>query len=140
MTSAIDPSKPTTFVAYTADVRSNFQIAYNEITALQSAAVGGNQQIIQLVTSTTNVTVATSASYVAMRQSVATAVQIILPVMPPAGRAVTIKDSLGVCFSQNFTILTVDGTLIDRLPTYLFNNAFQAQTFVFDGVGWGVNG
>ena len=37
MTSAIDPSKPTFGVAFTLDVRNNFQTAANEISALQNA-------------------------------------------------------------------------------------------------------
>jgi hypothetical protein len=37
MTSAIDPTKPTTGIAYTQDVRNNFNTAANEITALQAA-------------------------------------------------------------------------------------------------------
>lgn len=37
MTSAIDPSKPNEGTALTADVRANFQIAHDEITALQDA-------------------------------------------------------------------------------------------------------
>ena len=38
MTSAIDPSKPTAGVAYTADIRANFQTAANEISALKDTA------------------------------------------------------------------------------------------------------
>jgi len=38
MTSAIDPTKPTAVAALTADVRTNFLAAANEITALQAAA------------------------------------------------------------------------------------------------------
>jgi hypothetical protein len=37
MTSAIDPTKPTTGIAYTQDVRDNFNTAANEIGALQAA-------------------------------------------------------------------------------------------------------
>ena len=37
MASNIDPSKPTTSMAYTADVRANFATAADEITALQAA-------------------------------------------------------------------------------------------------------
>lgn len=37
MTSAIDPTKPTTYVAFTNDVRNNFRFAHDEITALQNA-------------------------------------------------------------------------------------------------------
>lgn len=139
MTSLIDPTKPTTFVAYTADVRNNFQIAYNEITALQSLFGGGNV-VMQVVTTSTNVTVGAAATYVAMRQAVPTAVQITLPANPATGRSVTIKDSLGVCFTHTFTVNTSDGTLIDLLSMYLLNNAFQVATFVFDGTGWGVGG
>lgn len=38
MTSAIDPTKPTDHIAFTADVRQNFQFAHDEITALQNMA------------------------------------------------------------------------------------------------------
>lgn len=38
MTSAIDATKPTAVQALTADVRANFLIAKNEITALQTVA------------------------------------------------------------------------------------------------------
>lgn len=94
---------------------------------------------VQSVTSSSNVTVSAIATYVAMRQAAAASVTITLPVNPSVGRIVSIKDSLGVCFANNFTINTTDGTLIDLLPTYVFVNAFQAQTFVFDGTGWGVS-
>jgi cell division protein FtsB len=36
MTSAVDPTKPTAGAALTADVRSNFQAAHDEIEALQA--------------------------------------------------------------------------------------------------------
>jgi len=42
MTSAIDPSKPSGPMAYTADVRANFQAAHDEITALQAGGEGGD--------------------------------------------------------------------------------------------------
>lgn len=139
MTSAIDPTKPTTFVAYTADVRNNFQIAANEITALQSTAAGGGV-ILQVVTSTSNVLITPLATYVAMRQTMPTVVQITLPPTPPNGRAVRIKDSLGVCGTTPFIVVTSDGTQIDNRTSFTFNASFQAQMFVFDGVEWGVNG
>ena len=41
MTSAIDPTKPTTYVAFTNDVRNNFQFAHDEITALQNTVAPG---------------------------------------------------------------------------------------------------
>jgi hypothetical protein len=41
MTSQIDPTKPTSTYAYTADVRSNFAIAASEISALQDAISSG---------------------------------------------------------------------------------------------------
>lgn len=94
---------------------------------------------VQTVLGSGNVTVSAVATYVAMRQAAPAAVTISLPANPPPGRTVAIKDSLGVCFANNFTINTTDGTLIDLLATYVFVNAFQAQTFVFDGTGWGVS-
>ena len=41
MTSAIDPTKPTSPAAYTADVRANFAAAKSEIEALQASGGGG---------------------------------------------------------------------------------------------------
>jgi len=40
MSSAIDPSKPSGPIAYTADVRGNFAVAKSEIEALQAASGG----------------------------------------------------------------------------------------------------
>jgi hypothetical protein len=39
MTSNIDPTKPTSGTAFTADVRSNFQKAHDEIGALQASTL-----------------------------------------------------------------------------------------------------
>lgn len=94
----------------------------------------------QVITNAGNVTVAAAATYVAMRQSVPAAVQITLPANPVLGRFVTIKDSLGVCNTTPFTIATSDGSLIDGAATYFMGVRFQAFSFVFDGVGWGVTG
>jgi hypothetical protein len=41
MASAIDPTKPTTALAYTADVRANFAAAKTEIEALQTTLALG---------------------------------------------------------------------------------------------------
>lgn len=49
MTSQIDPTKPTAIVAYTADVRNNFLIAYNEITALQAIVAPIPSQIAAIL-------------------------------------------------------------------------------------------
>lgn len=94
---------------------------------------------VQTVLGSSNINVSAIATYVAMRQAAPASVTITLPVNPSVGRSVTIKDSLGVCFAHNFTVNTSDGTLIDLLTTFVFNNAFQAQLFVFDGTGWGVS-
>lgn len=95
---------------------------------------------VQTVISSSNVTVSAIATYVAMRQAAAAAVTISLPSNPPAGRSVTVKDSLGVCSTHNFTINTTDGTLIDGVATFLFRANYQSFNFVFDGIGWNVNG
>ena len=70
MTSAIDATKPTTGVAYTADVRANFLTAKNEITALQTNNTGintGDQTNISgtaAIATTVNTTATTdNASY-----------------------------------------------------------------------------
>lgn len=48
MTSQIDPTHPATALAYTQPVRDNFQIAANEITALQDAVAALQATVAQL--------------------------------------------------------------------------------------------
>jgi hypothetical protein len=91
-----------------------------------------------VITGSTSVDIPLGVNYVPVRQTTATAITITLPTPVAQGYQILIKDSLGVCFANNFTINTRDGTLIDLVPTFVFANAFQAQQFVFDGIGWGV--
>lgn len=91
------------------------------------------------VTNSSPVVLAYPTTYLSMRQSVPTAVTITLPPNPGAGYALTIKDALGVSFAHNFTVNTSDGSLIDGATTFVLNQDFQSNLFVFDGIGWGVN-
>lgn len=103
-------------------------------------SLSGQGQIIETVPGSGNFVISPTSTYVAMRQAAPAAVTITLPPNPPSGRSVTVKDSLGVCSTHNFTINTIDGTLIDGVATFLFRANYQSFNFVFDGIGWGVNG
>lgn len=96
--------------------------------------------VSQVVTGTANVVLTEPTTFVAMRQSVATSVTITLPPNVPTGYPVLVKDSLGVCSSHNFTVNTSDSSLIDGHSTFVMIQNFQSQIFIFDGIGWGVNG
>lgn len=78
---------------------------------------------------------------ISMRQSSPTAVNLFLPPNPAAGKLMTIVDTLNVSASHNFTVKTLDGSLIMGSPTYVIGanavgSTFEAAGFLFDGIGW----
>lgn len=93
-----------------------------------------------IMTGAGNLVIPQGINYVPVRQSVPEAINITLPEHVAIGYSVLVKDSLGVCTRNNFTIITADGTLIDERPTFVMRTSFQAQIFVFDGTEWGVTG
>ena len=59
---------------------------------------------------------------------------IVLPVAPPVGTAITVKDSGGVASANPITIVgTIDGAV-----NYLQNVSYSSFTFVFIGAQWSI--
>lgn len=56
------------------------------------------------------------------------------------GYALAIKDVGGAVETNNITIATIDGSLIDGLPTFVFNQNYEEANFVWLGssLGWGI--
>jgi len=101
MASNIDPTKPTTGTALTADVRANFQHAYDEITDLQAA-------VEQSLSRQNDGHIASAGEHVIMDNS-AGAVTMYLPASPTSGDKVTVH---AYVLLSTFSV-TVNGNGVD---------------------------
>lgn len=62
------------------------------------------------------------------------AITIRLPNTTTTGRIISVKDSVGISFTNNITITTVGGAVtIDGSTSYVFATNYESVNIVFDG-------
>lgn len=66
-------------------------------------------------------------------------ISVLLPNAPTTGRAITIKDKVGLAATSNISVTTVGGVVtIDGATTFAMNTAYQSITVVFDGSNYSI--
>jgi hypothetical protein len=62
-------------------------------------------------------------------------INITLPLSPVAGKEIIIKDAVGLCATNNITVLG-NGKTIDGASSFVMNTNYKALNLIFDGTTW----
>lgn len=104
----------------------------NDITI--TALAGGGFTVVPVVGGGPPFPVAPATAQLIAVDSSAGVQSITLPVAPPVGTAITVKDSGGAASTNPITIVgTIDGAV-----NYLQNVSYSSFTFVFTGASWSI--
>lgn len=71
-----------------------------------------------------------------IRKTVGASTTVNLPANALAGTTWTVKDGKGDCSTNNITVRTTDGSLIDGLSTVVLSTDYQSYNFESDGTNW----
>jgi len=90
---------------------------------------------IRIITGPGNVSVSDSENGVFLNKTIGAPTTVTLPLAPPAGHLVIVKDKKGDAQTNNVTVDTLVG-VIDGFANVLLTQNYQSYIFMFDGTDW----